>query len=318
MSRDETKPRPYIILPHFIYSSNMGCVGQRICGIIYGLSSEYGFCTAKDEYIGSLLCMSPGAVRRQIQQLTKDLYIRNIGSVQHRKLVLNYIDNADTKELMECSTQTRKNFAKVSEIRKNFAQTRKNFAYLPIIYKINNNIGHFKTNDLNAIDEKQAFQMLFDLFWDMYGNKQKKAETQTVFKKLSEEDIVALIASLPYVNEFHDKTNKTAFVPQKPHPTTFLRGRRWEDECYALKKIEKKGAADAVTADEGSLAESLERFRKISDGEAVTLEDADISVLAALGISVSSAAEEINIDGMKVFASRVRAVWDAIGKGEKK
>ena len=91
--------KPHIIIPYYVYSSNIGCVGQKICGLIFGLSSKYGYCTAKNEYFAKFFygdkwedlietqkIKKIAAMKRQINILLSNNFIKNVGGKNSPKI----------------------------------------------------------------------------------------------------------------------------------------------------------------------------------------------------------------------------------------
>jgi hypothetical protein len=74
----------------------------------------------------------------------------------------------------------------------------------------------------------------FDLFWQVYPKKVEKQDTKKVWRKLKPDD--ALLQTILTAVEAQTKSerwtrDRWAFIP---HPTTWLNGRRWEDEQTML------------------------------------------------------------------------------------
>lgn len=65
---------------------------------------------------------------------------------------------------------------------------------------------------------------LFDEFWTTYPNKVNKQKARTSWNRLTDADKAAALRALPdHIGTWKDPN----FIP---HPTTWLNGRRWEDE----------------------------------------------------------------------------------------
>lgn len=66
----------------------------------------------------------------------------------------------------------------------------------------------------------------FERFWNQYPRKVGKAKAQTSWGRLNTADRADALAALPsHVRSWKDKDEQYI-----PHPTTWLNGRRWEDE----------------------------------------------------------------------------------------
>ncbi len=64
----------------------------------------------------------------------------------------------------------------------------------------------------------------FEMFWDTYGKKISRKHAEAAFRRLTKKDRAAMFEALPGFVAAHPD------LRYRPHPTTFLRGRRWEDE----------------------------------------------------------------------------------------
>ena len=71
----------------------------------------------------------------------------------------------------------------------------------------------------------------FVCFWDLYPRKENKKKAKTAFDNLSLTDQQAIIEHLPIRIEKQWQHTAKQFIPQA---TTFLNGRRWEDEFQAV------------------------------------------------------------------------------------
>ena len=87
-----------------------------------------------------------------------------------------------------------------------------------------------KNNKNTSRDSEPSINDMFETFWKAYPRKEKKQDAKKAFMKLkpSEDLFKAIMAGL----ENHKKSeqwtrDKGQYIP---HPTTWLNGRRWEDE----------------------------------------------------------------------------------------
>lgn len=75
-------------------------------------------------------------------------------------------------------------------------------------------------------ETKEESQALFDEFWDLYPLKVGKAKALKSWTRLSEDDQTEALSVLPkHIRSWDDREKRYI-----PHPTTWLNGRRWEDE----------------------------------------------------------------------------------------
>ena len=84
---------------------------------------------------------------------------------------------------------------------------------------------------------------LFDTFWKEYPNKQNKAKAKIAWEKLQPDD--QLLKTILSVIDTAKKSENWKDPQYIPHPTTWLNGKRWEDEYTPLKKGSKSGTSEA-------------------------------------------------------------------------
>ena len=296
---DRVEIKPHIIIPHYVYSSKMGCVGQKFCGLIFGLSSKYGYCSAKNEYFATFFGMSEEAVRKQISRLLKEGFIKNIGSKSHRKLILGYIEK-DTQAELDKNGQ---NVTTETKNGQDVTTKGQNVSYLPIIY--NKYILKSKSKlETGQMSDKEILEALFDYFWSGYPRREKKKQTKTSFFRLGKSDLEKLLQILPQITERYASTQKQ-FIPL---PTSFINGELWEDEYFLSQKIAKEGAELSEDAEE--MKACVQRFVSLSEGEEIELISEDFAVLQLLGMDVNDAIDEIQLYSVEKFYARVTSVWN--------
>lgn len=91
--------------------------------------------------------------------------------------------------------------------------------------------------DRNAIKESKVKESKvkekdngdFLKFWDLYGKKEKRADAKKRFEKLKPEEVQEIFNTLP---DFLKANKELKF---RPHPSTYLNQRRWEDELRPSK-----------------------------------------------------------------------------------
>lgn len=92
-------------------------------------------------------------------------------------------------------------------------------------------------SDRNAIKEsivkenKVKDNGEFELFWNLYGKKEKRRDAEIKFLKLKPEDVQEIFKTLPAFLIKHKE------IQYRPQPLTYLNQRRWEDELSQPKKI---------------------------------------------------------------------------------
>ena len=83
----------------------------------------------------------------------------------------------------------------------------------------------------------------FDNFYKLYPRKEKKPYAERCFKKLSIKDrFDAYNGLINYIKFWKASETEKQFIP---HPSSFINGRRWEDEVE-LPKAKKEFKLDAT------------------------------------------------------------------------
>ncbi len=102
-----------------------------------------------------------------------------------------------------------------------------------------NNGGNQSNNEQSKVNKtkvnKTKVNTLFDLFWSEYPRKQDKAKAKKVWEKLKiDDDLFNII-----INKLKEYKQSEQWLKEKgkyiPLPTTWLNGKRWEDEVYINK-----------------------------------------------------------------------------------
>lgn len=141
--------------------------------------------------------------------IRKDFY-QETPYLEQKRLLYEKENGAYTLDIFKGSPlcQQNVNIASTQDrLGKDNINTRSNIQYLPL-------------NTKKTIE--------FELFWSLYPNKKKKKESEKVWKSLSFEIMEKIISDLPLRKNGDDwiKDNGKYI----PHPTTYLRGERWNDE----------------------------------------------------------------------------------------
>jgi hypothetical protein len=72
------------------------------------------------------------------------------------------------------------------------------------------------------------WEVQFNEWWGMYPRKRDKKKAQTAFKNLTKTNRALALNALPdHVQQWQRDSTEIEFIP---HPTTWLNGKRWEDE----------------------------------------------------------------------------------------
>ena len=94
--------------------------------------------------------------------------------------------------------------------------------------------------------ERKKENITFDVFWDLYGYKKSKAKAEPKWKNLTDAERAKIIETLPAFLKEHPNTK------YRPHPITYLNGKRWEDELAPLtaKELSKERSRTGAITEE--------------------------------------------------------------------
>lgn len=85
-----------------------------------------------------------------------------------------------------------------------------------------------KNNNISADKPQGVTEEMFNSFWAAYPKKKDKKNARKAFQKVKPEELPALLAALEVQNKSRDWLKDGGkYIPL---PTTWLNGRRWEDE----------------------------------------------------------------------------------------
>ena len=104
---------------------------------------------------------------------------------------------------------------------------------------IDNNIYISSSNDkgikeAKKVKKEEQNNELFDKFWEAYPKKRDKQTSRKAFTKLNVDDKLfnKMMASLSQAKNSYDwQKNNGQYIP---YPSTWLNGRRWEDELATV------------------------------------------------------------------------------------
>lgn len=251
----EEKPSYYAIIPAEVrYDPNLKDKAKLLYGEISALSNKTGECTATNNYFARLFKITTKTVSRLIQNLKNSGYIR---------VIINYKD--DSKEVSSRiikiigqgyfskqkdidenvnrgSLPEQKEIKKINEegidknVNRGIPQNVHRYPSncpegIPQNVQDNNTSSNNKYTPYNPPrEDNDNYLHRFERFWQAYPKKQNKKKVESWFKrnKPSDELMKIILEKLELFKktEQWNKNNKQ-FIPM---PTTWLNGRRWEDE----------------------------------------------------------------------------------------
>ena len=100
-------------------------------------------------------------------------------------------------------------------------------ANVPVIQSESNSISE---SESNAKDARKAREEAFEKFWSAYPRKEGKQKAKAAFEKVNVPLDVLLNAIEQQKESAQWNKDNGQFIP---HPTTWLNGKRWEDEVTA-------------------------------------------------------------------------------------
>ena len=281
-------------------------MGQKVvCGLVKGLSHQTGYCYASDEAMAKLLYVSKRSVENTVHRLSKLGFFQNIGHKKDRKLLFIGQKKVVEKGLAPIT----QNECLEGSITQNECTITQNEGRTYIILKYNKHkgqaLGQKLGQKLGQISEKEFQTITFDHFWEHFPKRVKKQESFNLFQKLTLKEIDLLLSVLPSVSAYHDKNNhdKNTFIPECPHPTTFLRNKRWEDEVYVseIKSREVTGTTECTSEVELCVG----RLRALAEGDEVVLLPYDFEIMELLGMRQEEVVSYINTYTLDDFRQKI-------------
>ena len=100
-----------------------------------------------------------------------------------------------------------------------------------------------RQHDREAV-RKLASELGFEGFWEIWPEKKARPAAEWAFVKLGRDERVRLIdRTEDYLRRRYAAQLGAHWVPQLPHASTFLNGRRWEDQFANPYGLSDEGAA---------------------------------------------------------------------------
>jgi SOS-response transcriptional repressor LexA len=187
-----------------------------LLGTLNGMSKMEGYCFATNKTLSSLLHCSVDSLQRDLNALEKKELINRVitrnekGEVINRRIYVNdTIRKSATTPTAELHITSPQNCEEGSPQDCD-------------IYKDNTN----KDNNIN---------IMFDKLWTLYTKKGNKLKSIESFNNLKKSEISAAAEHIPKYIQNHIDNDKMEYLP---HFTTYLRGKRWNDNFpYSQKSI---------------------------------------------------------------------------------
>ena len=228
----EEKPNYYAVIPANVrYDSDLKDKAKLLYGEISALSNKTGECNATNNYFARLFKVTTVTISRLIKELKDKGYIRviinyksNSKEIQSRIIKINncIIPNYQKSNIKNSDSQLEQGINK--NVNRYYQNNQEG---------INKNVKENNTRNNNIppyIPPKGDYLEKFKIFWEKYPKKQNKKKVETWFRRNNpDDDLMKIILEkleLFKKTEQWTKNNKQ-FIPM---PTTWLNGRRWEDE----------------------------------------------------------------------------------------
>jgi len=252
----EEKPSYYAILPADVrYDPNLKDKAKLLYGEISALSNKTGECTATNNYFAKLFHITTKTVSRLIQNLKNSGYIRVIIKYKDdsKEVKLRIIkiagqcyiakqkgtDGDSSKEEPSKQEDIIENNEDDIDVTNNEGIPPNVYGYpqncpegIPKIVQDNNTSNNKKNTPYIPPREDDGYLQNFEKFWKAYPKKQDKKKSEAWFKRNKPNDeLMKIILEKLELFKKTDQWKKSnhQFVPK---PTTWLNGRRWEDEIY--------------------------------------------------------------------------------------
>lgn len=224
-------PSYYAIIPANVrYDKDLPANAKLLYGEITALCNKEGYCWASNDYFANLYGVSIRSVKLWIKSLSNKGYINcqliyKKGSKEVEKRIIRL------DPVKKSSPPSEKNFTTPSEKNCTDNNTRMNNT-------INNISSSKDEGEKEAKEDKGTNQNeeLFNQFWEAYPKKRDKQTSRKAFTKLHVDVKLfdKMMASLSQFKKSYDwQKNGGQFIP---YPSTWLNGRRWEDELTTTSK----------------------------------------------------------------------------------
>jgi DNA-binding MarR family transcriptional regulator len=201
MSTNIEKPNYFIMFPTYLLEelTHSECI---LCGLLTSLAKSTGYAYPSNNMLAETLSVSYETIQRYLTKLESKGYIRRQMSTDYGRRI--YL----TSKLIGGNL----NNAMGTHV--------KNDTPPPQIQGMNSITNISKSNRYNYTNE-------FDHVWDLYGKVGNKLTAFRSWERLTKIEQREIVEHIPRYITNHKNHQKMDFVP---HLTTYLNGRRWEDE----------------------------------------------------------------------------------------
>lgn len=228
-------PSYYAIIPASVrYDKDLSANAKLLYGEITALCNKEGYCWATNNYFAKLYNVSARSIQTWLKQLIDKGYIKSKSvinkNIESERRYLYICDNNFADTTKKTSYPHEENFTPSHE--ENFAHNNTS------MNNTNNNIS--SSNDKGTKEAKKVKknstqdEELFNKFWAEYPKKRDKQSSKKAFTKLNVDVKLfdKMMASLSqFKNSYDWQKNNGQYIP---YPSTWLNGRRWEDELATV------------------------------------------------------------------------------------
>ena len=190
--------------------------------MLYGVIASYtrisGKCAASSRTLAEKLQTTPRTIRFCLAQLETAGYIRRTV-------------NREAAQIKQPQREIRLSWDWTRGVEENFLPVGRK---KPTGAEENFRQGVKKNSNIPPLvpQGERATCFSFSEFWEMYGKKIGRAACERKYAKIGEADREQIKKTLPRFIE------STPLIQFRPHPQTYLNGRRWEDELPARRSAE--------------------------------------------------------------------------------
>ena len=218
--RESRTPGYIAVIPAEVrYDAALPANAKLLYGEITALAGADGYCWAGNDYFASLYGVDKCTISRWVSKLQKRGHVRvevvrekgGSGAVEERRI---YIGRAVTEAVggidKKINTPMQKSQGGIDEkvIANKDELTRKNIP--PIV--------------------PHGDSVLFDRFWAAYPKKKDKQAARRAWKKLKPDLALCRVMSAALERQKESREWRKEGGAYIPYPSTWLNGRRWEDE----------------------------------------------------------------------------------------
>jgi hypothetical protein len=221
----------FAIIPEWVLYADISGFAVRLYGVLQRHADRQGHCFPSRRRLGELGRMSESTLDRSLKELV------GIGALRMERRATEHGDYTSNRY-----TVVSQKGGGVCENPPPPKSDARGGVQNGALIKAIVNESHEPENMPTLLVGEKTVSADFDVFWGAYPRKVGKTKAQRVWVRLSKVDRAAALGALPqHVMSWRGKSPEYI-----PHPTSWLNGRRWEDELAATPTAETRNLSKAA------------------------------------------------------------------------